>query len=203
MSTTRRHRKSSETSWLDGQLLIAMPSMTDKRFHRSVIYMCSHSEQGAMGLIVNQMAANVSFLDLARELKIAAADDTEASAEAFDISVHCGGPVSTERGFVLHSRDYFVEDATLEISDGVCLTATIDIVKALYQGTGPRRAILALGYSGWAPGQLEAEIQANGWLHGPADADLIFGTDIELKYQRALSKIGVDPSHLVSEAGHA
>lgn len=184
-------------------MLIAMPAMSDKRFHRSVIYMCSHSDKGAMGLIVNQRANNISFADLLRELKITKDDVKPNSPETMDLTVHVGGPVATERGFVLHTNEYFVESATLPIDAGVCLTATIDILKALSRGTGPKQALLALGYAGWAPGQLEIEIQANGWLHCDADRDLIFGTDLELKYARALSKIGIDPSHLVSEAGHA
>lgn len=198
MSKNRRHRRGADASYLDGQMLIAMPAMSDKRFHRSVIYMCSHSDKGAMGLIVNQRAPNVSFRDLLRELKISSSAPVLA-----EMAVHVGGPVSTERGFVLHTKDYFVESTTLVIDDDVCLTATLDILKALSRGTGPKQALLALGYSGWAPGQLEAEIQANGWLHCDADRELIFGTDHELKYPRALSKIGIDMSHLVSEAGHA
>jgi putative transcriptional regulator len=123
--------------------------------------------------------------------------------ELEDMDVHVGGPVETGRGFVLHSADYYVADSTLPIDDGVSLTATIDILKAIAGGKGPDRAILALGYAGWRAGQLESEIAANGWLHCPADADLLFDRDLEQKYERALSKIGVDPSHLVSDAGHA
>ncbi len=198
MSKNRRHRKGADASYLDGQMLIAMPAMSDKRFHRCVIYMCSHSDKGAMGLIVNQRATNVVFRDLMRELKIS----TSAPVNA-DMTVHVGGPVSAERGFVLHTNEYMVESSTLAIDGGIYLTATLDVLKALSRGTGPKQALLALGYSGWAPGQLEAEIQANGWLHCDADHDLVFGTDLELKYPRALSKIGIDMSHLVSEAGHA
>lgn len=198
MSKNRRQRKGADASYLDGQMLIAMPAMSDKRFHRSVIYMCSHSDKGAMGLIVNQRATNVVFRDLMRELKIS----TSAPVNA-DMTVHVGGPVSAERGFVLHTNEYMVESSTLAIDGGICLTATLDVLKALSRGTGPKQALLALGYSGWAPGQLEAEIQANGWLHCDADHDLVFGTELELKYPRALSKIGIDMSHLVSEAGHA
>jgi putative transcriptional regulator len=111
--------------------------------------------------------------------------------------------VETGRGFVLHSSDYFADDSTLPIEDGVCLTATIDILKAIAAGKGPNKAILALGYAGWSPGQLESEIQANGWLNCPADLGLIFNPDVESKYTRAFAKIGIDPSHLVSDAGHA
>ena len=117
------------------------------------------------------------------------------------MDVHVGGPVETGRGFVLHSSDYYAAESTLPIDDGVSLTATVDILKAIAGGKGPDRAILALGYAGWRPGQLESEIAANGWLHCPADVDLLFDRDLDQKYERALSKIGIDPSHLVSEAG--
>jgi putative transcriptional regulator len=202
MKTLRQQRKN--TSYLDGQLLLAMPTMADKRFQRSVIYLCTHSADGAMGLIVNQRATHISFTGLLKQLGIVGDDaDETVPPELLGMSVHVGGPVSSERGFVLHSADYFAQDSTLEIDGGVCLTATIDILKAMAGGKGPEQAILALGYAGWAPGQLESEIQANGWLHCPADPDLLFSPDLELKYDRALSKIGIDPSHLVSDAGHA
>ena len=194
-----RKRRASNTSYLSGQLLVAMPTMGDRRFRRSVIYMCSHSAEGAMGLIVNQRSPDVSLGDLVEQLGLG----EEGTDTFLEQSVLNGGPVSTERGFVLHTNDYFAEESTLAIGDGICLTATIEILKAMAAGQGPRRSVLALGYSGWAPGQLEAEIGANGWLHCPADRDLIFDTDLELKYVRALSKIGVELSHLHSEAGHA
>lgn len=191
-------------SYLSGQLIVAMPTMTDRRFRKSVIYMCSHSDEGAMGLIVNQRSPDVSLADLLSQLGLSDDGERPPAAETFlEQGVLNGGPVSTERGFVLHTNDYFVEDATLAIGDGICLTATIDILKAMAAGQGPRRSVLALGYAGWAAGQLEAEIGANGWLHCPADRDLIFDTDHELKYTRALSKIGIDLSHLISDAGHA
>jgi putative transcriptional regulator len=199
-----RRQKGEDSSYLDGQLLLAMPTMADKRFQRSVIYVCTHSPEGAMGLIVNQRASHISFTGLLKQLGIVGDDaDETVPPDLLSKNVHVGGPVSTERGFVLHSADYFADDSTLEIDKNVCLTATIDILKAMAKGKGPEQAILALGYAGWAPGQLETEIQANGWLHCPADKDLIFSPDLELKYDRALFKIGIDPSHLVSEAGHA
>jgi putative transcriptional regulator len=200
-----RKRKGGATSYLDGQLLVAMPIMTDKRFARSVIYMCAHSVQGAMGLIVNQRAPHITFPELLGQLSIPGGDDGEDGFEPdlIDLDVHVGGPVETGRGFVLHSSDYFAADSTLPIDDGVSLTATVDILKAIASGKGPDRAILALGYAGWRPGQLESEIQANGWLHCPPDVDLLFDRDLDQKYGRAMSKIGIDPSHLVSEAGHA
>jgi putative transcriptional regulator len=187
--------------YLDGQLLVAMPVMSDPRFARSVIYMCAHSEEGAMGLIINQRASHISFPDLLERLGIVSAEDD--SAISGNMSIHVGGPVETGRGFVLHSSDYFADDSTLPIEDGVCLTATIDILRAIAAGHGPNRALLALGYAGWSPGQLESEIHANGWLNCPADPDLIFGPNLETKYSRAMAKIGIDPSHLVSDAGHA
>ena len=198
-----RKRKGRNYAYLDGQLLVAMPIMTDRRFARSVIYLCAHSAEGAMGLIINQRASHISFSELMKQLSIMPETADEVEIELEDMDVHVGGPVETQRGFVLHSADYYVADSTLPIDEGVSLTATIDILKAIAGGKGPDRAILALGYAGWRAGQLESEIAANGWLHCPADADLLFDRDLEQKYERALSKIGVDPSHLVSDAGHA
>jgi putative transcriptional regulator len=202
MRTTRK-RKGRNSAYLDGQLLVAMPIMTDKRFARSVIYMCAHSAEGAMGLIINQRAPHISFSELLKQLSILPGTTDDMEGDLVDMDVHVGGPVETGRGFVLHSSDYYVADSTLPIDDGVSLTATIDILKAIAGGKGPDRAILALGYAGWRAGQLESEIAANGWLHCPADADLLFDRDLDQKYERAMSKIGIDPSHLVSDAGHA
>ena len=190
--------------YLDGQLLIAMPVMGDPRFERSVIYLCAHSAEGAMGIIVNRPAGSIDFPGLLVQLDIIKkADQIKLPENAETLKVLKGGPVETGRGFVLHSSDFYIKDATLRIDDGVCLTATVDILKAIAKGTGPKHAILALGYAGWAPGQLETEIQDNGWLHCDADADLIFGSDVEKKYTRALRKIGIDPGMLSNEAGHA
>src|SRR3954471_12707337 len=195
---------SSGRGYLDGQLLIAMPVMGDPRFERSVIYLCAHSSEGAMGIIVNRPAGSIDFPELLVQLKIIdKAKPIKLSENAESMKVLKGGPVETGRGFVLHSSDFFIEDATLPIDDGICLTATVDILKAIARGAGPKHAILALGYAGWAPGQLENEIQGNGWLHCAADPDLIFGRDVEDKYLRALRKIGIDPAMLSSEAGHA
>ena len=189
--------------YLDGQLLIAMPSMTDPRFHRSVIYMCAHSSEGAMGLIINQRAPHITLPRLLEQLEITAAGTRPAAIRVGSMTVHVGGPVETSRGFVLHTSDYFAADSTLPINEGVCLTATIDILKAIAKGSGPNRAILALGYAGWAPGQLEHEIQSNGWLNCPADQEIVFDGDLESKYERALDSLGIDPSHLVGVAGRA
>jgi putative transcriptional regulator len=190
--------------YLDGQMLIAMPSMRDERFSRSLIYVCAHSSEGAMGIIVNQLAANVTFPDLLVQLDvIPAADLIQLPQRAGAVKVLKGGPVETGRGFVLHTADFFIENSTLPIDEGICLTATLDILKAIARGDGPVSAVLALGYAGWAPGQLENEIQENGWLHCSADSELIFGSDNEAKYGKALRKLGVDLGMLSSEAGHA
>src|SRR5262245_18629079 len=201
-------RKTTQQSpgrgYLDGQMLIAMPAMNDERFTRSVIYVCAHSTEGAMGIIVNHPAANIKFPDLLGQLEvIPAAERIQLPTRAGDVKVLKGGPVETGRGFVLHSSDFFIENSTLPIDEGVCLTATLDILKAIARGKGPASAILALGYAGWAPGQLEHEIQQNGWLHCEADAELIFGQDTDTKYEKALRKIGIDLGMLSSEAGHA
>lgn len=190
--------------YLNGQLLVAMPSMADARFQRSVIYMCAHSANGAMGIIVNQPAPNVSFSELLAQLNVLPeSDQIRIPAAVDDMRVHIGGPVETGRGFVLHSADYHAEESTLTIDESVSLTATLDILKAIAAGKGPQMSLLALGYSGWAAGQLESEIQANGWLHCDCDSALLFGRDVETKYNLALAKIGIDPRQLVSEAGHA
>ncbi|HUI14229.1 MAG TPA: YqgE/AlgH family protein [Xanthobacteraceae bacterium] len=195
--------KSRRRGYLDGQMLIAMPAMGDERFSRSLIYICAHSSEGAMGIIVNHPAPNINFSDLLVKLNvIPAADVIQLPTRAGVVKVMRGGPVETERGFVLHSDDFSIENSTLPIDEGICLTATIDILKAIARGEGPDSAILALGYAGWAPGQLENEIQGNGWLHCAADPDLIFGSDIGGKYEMALKKIGIDLGMLSSEAGH-
>src|SRR5690349_4989733 len=183
--------------FLDGQMLIASPGMQDERFARSVIYMCAHSSEGAMGIVVNHPAAHISFRDLLVKLDvIPEADKIVLPQRAGGVTVLKGGPVETERGFVLHSADFFIENSTLPIDEGICLTATLDILKAIARGDGPASAILALGYAGWSPGQLETEVQQNGWLHCSPDADLIFGTDIDAKYDRAMKKIGIRPGML-------
>ena len=200
----QKRRSASVTPTLEGQLLVAMPRMSDRRFARSVIYVCAHSSEGAMGLIVNQRAEHISASDLLERLGIEQRSSTDrARGGIHALPIQIGGPVESGRGFVLHSSDYFMEDSTLAIERGVCLTATIDILKAIADGEGPQRALLALGYSGWSPGQLESEIQHNGWLNCPADPDIIFGADLDTKYTRAMAKLGIDLSRLVGEAGHA
>jgi putative transcriptional regulator len=181
---------------LTGRLLVAMPQMPDPRFARSVIFVCAHSAEGAMGLVVNRLVESLSFPALVEQLGL------DRPADGDDTPVHFGGPVESSRGFVLHSADY-VQDSTLLIDDKIALTATIDVLRAIAQGRGPSRRVLALGYAGWAPGQLDAEIQANGWLVAPADDEIVFGTDNEHKWLMALGRLGIDLSLLSTEAGHA
>jgi putative transcriptional regulator len=190
--------------FFDGQLLIAMPGIGDPRFDHSVIYLCAHSESGAMGIIVNKRMPEMSFADLLARLAIVESKERALMPEsARDMPVQYGGPVEPARGFVLHSPDYHSTEATLPIDEQIALTATLDILRAIAGGDGPRRALLALGYAGWGPGQLENEIQRNGWLSCEADNDLVFGYDFDGKYGLALQKIGVDPAKLSSLAGHA
>lgn len=190
----------SETSknegYLTGQLLVAMPQMLDERFSTSVIYLCAHTEDGAMGLVVNKLLENVDLPDLLKQL------DLEPDLKGVGIRVHFGGPVESGRGFVLHSGDY-VQDATMVINDHLALTATTDVLRDIAAGDGPQNSFLALGYAGWGPGQLDAEIQANGWLSLEADNSLVFGRDPKTVWQSALAKMGIDISMLSGDAGHA
>ena len=188
--------------FLDDQFLIAMPGMKDERFARSVIYVCAHSEEGAMGLIINQVQ-QMLFPDLLVQLGVL--DEKQAirlPARARDLVIRHGGPVDRSRGFVLHSDDYMVE-SSMPVSDDVCLNATVDILRAISAGDGPRHALMALGYSGWGAGQLEHEIAENGWLTCPASTELLFDPDIDRKYDRILASIGINPAHLSIDAGHA
>jgi putative transcriptional regulator len=182
--------------YLAGQMLIAMPQMQDARFSRTVVYLCAHTAEGAMGLVVNRLFDALSFPDLLEQLSIVPTDRCEP------IRVHFGGPVESGRGFVLHSTDY-MQDTTLMVDDRVALTATIDVLRAIAEGRGPKRSLLALGYAGWAAGQLDGEIRENAWLNAPADEELLFGFDIESKWERAIAKLGVDFSKLSGNAGHA
>ncbi|MFQ5765090.1 MAG: YqgE/AlgH family protein [Rhodospirillales bacterium] len=182
--------------YLAGQLLIAMPGMRDPRFEKTVIYMCAHNADGAMGLVVNRALESLTFPDMLEQLGI------EPGAGGDGINVHFGGPVESGRGFVLHTPDY-LQDATMVVDQDMALTATVDILRAIAGGNGPRRSLLALGYAGWGPGQLDSEIMSNGWLHVAADSDLVFGSDLDDKWDQAMQKIGVDPRMLSDEAGHA
>ncbi len=181
---------------LEGRCLIAMPTIGDPRFERSVIYMCAHSDKGAMGLVVNKPLDEISVSDVIQQLGIEPGDGSNA------IRVHFGGPVETGRGFVLHSDDY-VRDGTMQIAGGVALTATIDVLKAIVNQEGPKNSILALGYAGWAPGQLDVEIQNNGWLVCDADRSLLFEGNLEGKWLRALTRLGIDPAMLATDFGSA
>ena len=179
-----------------GQVLLAMPAMTDPRFERSVIYICAHNEDGAMGIVINKTLNTIDFRDLLEELDIPTDPTTR------NITVHFGGPVENQRGFVLHSLDY--EHAELLIVEGqVGLSATLDILRDLAQGSGPKHSILALGYAGWGPGQLEAEFQENAWLSVPANETLLFDVPNDDKWERAFNSIGVDLSVLSSSSGRA
>jgi putative transcriptional regulator len=193
-----------ESGFFDGQLLIAMPGMLDDRFARAVIYVCAHSEEGAMGIVVNRPAERVDFRQLLVQLKVIGPEEAiRLPAEASSVPVLNGGPVDASRGFVLHSNDFSIDNSTLSIGGGVSLTATIDILRAIARGAGPGRALVALGYAGWAAGQLEAEIQHNGWLNCPADPSLIFDSALDLKYERAFRMAGIDLAQLSSDAGNA
>lgn len=182
--------------YLSGQFLIAMPQMKDPRFARAVVYLCAHSAEGAMGLVVNRLFDGLTFGELLEQLGI------ETGPECSSIRVHLGGPVEGGRGFVLHSDDY-MHDTTMLVQDGIALTATVDVLRAIALGDGPEKSILALGYAGWSAGQLDAEIKENSWLNVPADPSLLFGTDLAHKWEAAIHKLGVDPSLLSVEAGHA
>lgn len=193
-----------DEGYLSGHLLIAMPGMPDERFARSVIFVCAHSVDGAMGLVINKPATDLSLPDLLVQLDIVSDDEAIRLPPAVDrMPVLMGGPVDASRGFVLHSSDYKIDESTFEVDRDVCLTATVDILRAIARGRGPRRAVLALGYAGWSPGQLEAEIQGNGWLNCPANAGFLFDAGVEDKYDRALRLMGIDPAMLSSAAGRA
>lgn len=182
---------------LTGKLLIAMPGMGDPRFERSVVFMCTHTRRGAMGLIVNKPASDLTFATLLDQLEI------PHGPESAEIRVHFGGPVENARGFVLHSPDYEGRDTTLEIDDRFAMTGTMDILCAMAEGLGPQRAFVALGYSGWGAGQLEDEILQNGWLTAEATPDLVFDRESASKWERALRSLGVDPITLSAAAGRA
>ena len=189
-------RATKTPQYLTGQLLIAMPGMPDARFQRAVVYVCAHNAEGAMGLVINRLFGSITFASLLEQLDIHPALPTD------DLRVHYGGPVESGRGLVLHSTD-FVREGTMMVDDEVALTATIDILRAIADGQGPKHSLLALGYAGWGPGQLDAEMQANGWLTVDSDQTLMFDADLDTKWERAIAKIGVSLPMLSGEAGHA
>jgi putative transcriptional regulator len=184
------------SNFLTGQLLVAMPTMGDPRFATSVIYVCAHTADGAMGLVVNRPIVKPSFDDLLRQLEV------EPLPPARRIRLCSGGPVDNARGFVLHTADWTGE-GSLKVNDELALTASLDVLKAIAEGGGPREGLLALGYAGWGPGQLDAELQQNAWLSVPADEPLVFGDDYDSKWRRALAKLNIDPLLLSGAAGHA
>ncbi len=184
------------SGYLAGQMLIAMPRMQDPRFARTVVYLCAHSPEGAMGLVINRLFNALTFPDLLQQL------DIEPTPLCDPIRIHFGGPVEAGRGFVLHSTDY-LQETTLEVDEQVGLTATIDVLKAIAEGRGPRRSILALGYAGWGAGQLDQELRENSWLNVTPDAELLFGEEVESKWEKAIAKIGIDFNKLSGQAGHA
>lgn len=194
----RKSKRRDDDGFLNGRLLIAMPTMTDPRFEKSVILVCHHTPETAMGLVVNKALGGMSFEKLLRQLNV----DTP-KGQARDLTVHFGGPVETTRGFVLHSDDYNLDEATLPVTDGIALTATMDVLKALGTGGGPNRAFFALGYAGWGAGQLENELVENAWLIGEPDAEIVFGRELETKWTRALARLGIDPAMVSDESGHA
>jgi len=179
----------------EGKLLLAMPGMGDPRFWQSVIFMCSHTEEGAMGIAVNQPIEGLTFGELLQELKI-------KRKPVKNIPVHVGGPVEPGRGFVLHTPDYD-HASTLKVSPEISLSATVDILTLLAKGKGPERALLALGYAGWGPGQLEDEITKNSWLTVDASEALVFETAVTKKWSAALACAGIDAGKLSADAGHA
>lgn len=182
---------------LSGKLLIAMPGMGDPRFEKSVVFMCAHSPEGAMGLIVNKPAEDLSLGDVLKQLEIDASSITKAGLVFF------GGPVEGGRGFVLHSGEYDNDASTLRVDDAFSMTATRDILEAMAHGEGPKEALAALGYAGWSPGQIEDEILQNAWLTCDAEEAIVFSPDNEGKWSAALAKLGIDPLLLSSEGGNA
>lgn len=187
----------NNNGYLEGKCLIATPGMPDTRFDRSVIYLCAHSEQGAMGIVINKPASHVKLSELLDQL------DIESTLQINEIAVHFGGPVNTDRGFVLHSLDYQGPETLSNPEQNTGMTATIDILRAVAEGRGPDRTLVALGYAGWMPGQLEGELIGNGWLACDSDDDLLFNADNDRKWQAAINKLGIDPAALSSQGGMA
>lgn len=182
--------------YLTGQLLIAMPQMPDARFDRSVIFMCVHNQDGAMGLMVNRVSSEMTFKELLTQVGV------DSKPDMSGIPIHIGGPVETGMGFVLHTSDYHQAN-TIRVNDDISLTHTIEILKDIAEGRGPRQVMLALGYAGWGAGQLDSEMQANSWLNVPADESILFGEDQQEKWERSIAKLGIDISLLSGDAGHA
>lgn len=203
MAIGRQKSKARGSGYLEGQVLVAMPGMADTRFARTLVYMCAHSADGALGIVINKPATQIQFPELLIQLGVIESSEAiRLPPRAAGVRVLQGGPVETGRGLVLHSSDFF-DPSTLLVDEDICLTSTIEILRAIARGDGPVRAVLALGYAGWSPGQLDGEIQANGWLNCPADVDLLFDDDTDSKYARSLGKIGIDLAALSTDAGRA
>ena len=197
MEGAAKSRTIEGENFLEGKLLIALPGMADPRFEKSVIFMCAHSLEGAMGIMINRAVEGLRLRELMDKLEI------ETVPGARDMPVLYGGPVETGRGFVLHSGDYESPDSTLPVSEDVSLTASVEILRAMGEGKGPKKALFALGYAGWEPGQIEDEIRANGWIHCDADISLLFDTELGFKWANALRKLGIDASSLTAHTGQA
>jgi putative transcriptional regulator len=189
---------------LKGQFLVAMPGMGDERFHESVIYIVGHGDEGAMGLVVNRPVEDMHFADILEELELGKKDEMiHLPSRVRELEVLRGGPVQRGRGFVLHSPDYFREGNSYVVNDEICLTATLDILKAMAFRNSPTDAVFALGYCGWAPGQLENEIGLKGWLTVPFSRNLLFGSPLSDRYDMALAQLGITRATLSGAAGHA
>jgi putative transcriptional regulator len=193
-----------QSRFLTGMFLVAMPGMMDQRFDRAVIYLCAHSDDGAMGIIVNKPAEDIVFPELLQQLEIIPEKPSiSLPSQAGNMRVLRGGPVETSRGFVLHSVPVEPIEGSVTAGDEIRLSATIDILKAIARGQGPDEAIFALGYAGWASGQLESEIQDNGWMICPMNRKILFDQEFDTKYIRAMGSLGIDPAMLSPLAGHA
>jgi putative transcriptional regulator len=197
MAAKPKNQAESSDNFLEGKLLIALPGMPDPRFEKSVIFVCAHSGDGAMGIIINKKVEGLAFRDMMKKLEIRVGASTPNAPVLF------GGPVQTGRGFVLHSGEFEGNDSTLSVTDDISLTATLDVLRAIAQGNGPHQSLFALGYAGWDGGQIENEIRANGWVHCDADNALVFDSDLDSKWSGALKKLGIDASGLSALTGRA
>jgi putative transcriptional regulator len=187
----------TDTDGLTGKLLVAMPGIGDDRFERAVILVCAHAESYAMGLVLNDPMDNLTLPDLFDQLGI------EQDIKLPEVPVLNGGPVGTDRGFVIHSNDYFSDGATMTVTDSLCMTATRDVLVAMASGASPRKSVLSLGYSGWGPGQLEYELSQNAWIVADPIPDLVFSADYAAKWEATLEQIGIDPAFLHMDGGEA
>ncbi|MCA1941946.1 MAG: YqgE/AlgH family protein [Caenispirillum bisanense] len=186
----------STSGYLVGKCLVAMPALADSNFHRTVVYVCAHTAEGAMGLVVNRTIDQLSFDDILEQMGITPSVDTD------QIRVHFGGPVEAARGFVLHTADYR-DEGTLPVDSNISLTATAEVLKDIASGHGPRHSLMVLGYAGWGSGQLDTELKENAWLICQPDEDLLFGGDVGQKWTLAMARMGIDMSRLVDTPGHA